>query len=95
MTPVPALSFDATYTWLHATTPVHAFDSTGAPTANSSSALGHEVDVNAKWKIYKKVSWDALFGVFLPGEGAGYLINGNADSLRPAWELKQVVSVGF
>lgn len=95
VTPVPALSFDASYTWLHATTPIHAFDSTGAPTADTSSALGHEVDVNAKWRIYKKVSWDALFGVFLPGDGAGYLINGNADSLKPAWELKQVVSVGF
>lgn len=95
VTPVPALSLDASYTWLRATAPVHAFDATGAPTADSSAALGQEVDVNAKLKIYKKVSWDALFGVFLPGEAAGYLINGNADVLKPAWELKQVVSVGF
>jgi hypothetical protein len=93
--PVPQLSFDVSYSWIHATRPIHAFDATGVPTDQTSSNLGHEVDVNASWKIYKKVSYDVLFGVFLPGSGAGYLMVGHDDDLKPAWEVKQVLAVGF
>lgn len=93
--PVSNVNLTTTYTWLHATQAIHGFDASGTPTNDTSANLGHEVDLNLTWNIYKKVTYKALAGVFLPGEGSGLLMLGNTDSLDPAWEVKQVVAVGF
>ena len=94
-TPVAPVSVDASYTYLRAMQPIHGFDATGVLTDESSSAIGHEVDVDFTLRILPKVTYQALFGVFLPGDGAGLLINGNTDTLAKAWELKQTFTVGF
>lgn len=94
-TPAPPLSFDASYTFLRAMVPIHGFDATGTPTAETSQDIGHEVDVDFTLRILPKVTAKAQFGVFFPGEGAALLINGNTDAMANAWELKQSFEVGF
>jgi len=93
--PWAPLRFDISYTFLRAIQPIFGWDATGTPTATSSREIGHEVDVNATVKILPKVTWKTLFGVFLPGEGAALLITGDASNREAAWEVKQVVSIGF
>lgn len=95
VTPIPALSFDVAYAYMRATQPVYAFDATGTPLTATSHELGHEIDVNGSWKIWKNVKYELLFGYFFPGQGAGFLVNGTDATLRPAWEVKQVASVVF
>lgn len=94
--PLKQLRLESSFTWLRATQPVHGFDATGTPTAQAAQDLGWEVDANALVSlrddgVYGKV----LFGWFQPGEAAGLLINGNADSLDPAWEIKTEAGVRF
>ena len=89
------IRLDVSYTFLRSVQPIHAFDETGAILDASSNDIGHEIDANLTIKIWPGVVYKALFGVFLPGDGAGYLINGNTDNLQTAWELKQVVAVSF
>ncbi len=95
LTPVPPLTFDVAYAWMGATQPIFGFDETGTPTTASSKQIGHEIDVNGSWKVWKQVTYKLLFGYFIPGEGSGLLINGSTDSLVSAWEVKQVLAVGF
>ncbi|MCB9743917.1 MAG: alginate export family protein [Alphaproteobacteria bacterium] len=95
VTPVERLDLEASYTWLRATTPIQGFDAAGVPAGPSSNDIGQEVDVNLGLKVWKGFSYKALFGVFLPGDAAGLLINGGTDSLEPAWEVKQVVTATF
>ena len=93
--PYKPLSLTVSYTFLQATRPVFGFDAAGAPSTESSRALGQEVDVNLAVKIMPGVTWKALFGAFIPGEGASLLITGASTNTETAWELKQVVTVGF
>lgn len=95
ITPIKQLTFDVAYAWMGATQPIYGFDGTGTPTAATSREIGHELDLNGEWKIWKQVSYKLLFGYFVPGEGAGLLMNGHADALEPAWEVKQVLAVNF
>ncbi len=95
ITPWNPISLDLSYTYLRAVTPIHGWDATGTPTDDESSDIGHEVDANLVVKIWPGVTYKALFGVFLPGDGAGYLMLGHADDLAPAWEVKQVLAVAF
>lgn len=93
--PWAPLDFQFSYTFLRALHAINGFDAAGNPTADSSNDIGHEVDINATVKILPKVTYAALFGVFLPGEGAAYLINGNTDSRETVWEMKQSIVIGF
>lgn len=93
--PWKPLDLTVTYTFLRATQPIVGWDDTGAPTEDSSRDIGHEIDVNLAVKILPRVTWTALFGAFLPREGASLLITGTPDNTETAWELKQVVGVGF
>lgn len=95
LTPAPPLTLKASYTWLAATQPITGFDDTGTPTADSSSDIGSEIDVDLSLKVYKGLTYKALFGYFIPGEGSGNLINGGTDSLDAAWEVKQVFVAKF
>ena len=83
------------YTFLRAVQPIHGWDATGTPTTAASRAIGQELDVNLTVKILPRVTYKALFGAFVPGAGAALLINGTADTLETAWELKQVFVVAF
>jgi hypothetical protein len=94
-TPVSPLTLQASYTWLAATQPITGFDATGTPTTDSASDIGSEIDVDLSLNVYKGLSYKALFGYFIPGDAAGYLINGGTDSLEPAWEVKQVFAAKF
>ena len=95
ITPWGPIKLDLSYTFLRAVAPIAGFDATGTPTDDESSDIGHEIDADLVVTIWPGVTYKALFGVFLPGDGAGYLMLGHADNLTPAWELKQVVTVAF
>ncbi|MDP2316367.1 MAG: hypothetical protein Q8P41_25945 [Pseudomonadota bacterium] len=94
--PLKPLRLESSFTWLRATQPIHGFDATGTPTDTTSQDLGWEIDGNLLVSVrddgvYGKV----LFGWFQPGEAAGLLINGSADHLDPAWEVKTEAGVRF
>lgn len=94
--PVKPLRIEGSFTWLMATQPVHGFDATGAPGGATARDLGWEIDANAIVTLRDGgVTGKVLFGWFQPGEAAGLLINGNADSLDPAWEVKTEAAVNF
>lgn len=93
--PHEKLKLLATYTWLHAVTPIQGWDSTGALTDDSSQKIGQEIDANLDWNVWKGFSYQVQWGIFLPEAGAGYLILGHADDLAPAWEVKQMVTAKF
>ncbi|TNE89021.1 MAG: hypothetical protein EP330_12535 [Deltaproteobacteria bacterium] len=99
ITPAKGLVVGGSYTYLLATTPVQAFDASGAPVGAGASDLGQEVDVKLSYALSTKwgpgPTFSALWGVFLPGDAAGNLILGNADDLQPAWELKTVAAMKF
>jgi hypothetical protein len=94
-TPWNPVNIMVSYTFLRAIQPIHGWDATGTPTVQASQEIGSEVDVNLTIKILPKVTYKALFGAFIPGNGAALLINGNADALETAWEMKQVFVVAF
>ena len=83
---------EASYTYFMATAPVRAWNADG-PLGDSASDLGQEIDLNLTLKLRKGVVFKSLGGVFLPGDAAGYLINGNTDSLDPAMEVKNVLVI--
>jgi len=92
---VKPVRLEASFTYLRAMQPIYGWDENG-PTEQTSQDIGMEVDANLIVKIYgNRVIYKALFGVFLPGKGAGYLINGVDQFLDVVWELKQVVVVKF
>jgi hypothetical protein len=95
LTPHEKVTFDASYTYLRATQAIHGFDELGVPTGQSSQDLGMEIDANLGINVYKGFGYKCLFGVFMPGDAAGYLINGTNANLDPAWEVKQVVTAKF
>lgn len=92
--PWKPIRLQASYSWFRAVQPVRAWDATG-PGDAAASDLGMEVDADLIVKFSNGLQSQTLFGVFLPGTAAGYLINGTASSLVPAWEIKQVATVRF
>lgn len=93
--PAKDLELEVAGAYLRATAPVPAFDATGVPTGASASDLGWEVDVNGTWQLKKGVKVRSLFGYFQPGTAAAYNLNGNADAMEAAWELKNELIVNF
>ena len=93
--PVDPLRLEVLYAYMMATQPIVGFDETGEATSESATDIGQEIDVNLHWNVWKGFGYKALFGIFLPGDAAGYLINGNTNTLEPAWEVKQVVTAAF
>ncbi|MCO4763519.1 MAG: alginate export family protein [Myxococcales bacterium] len=89
------LRLETSYTYLQATQPIYAWDAKGPDLNKSSTDIGQEVDFNFKWKIRKNLKLIGLYGVFLPGEGASYLITGTADNTDMAWEAKHVLVYNF
>lgn len=95
VTPAAPVTLATSYTWLRAVAPIHGWDATGAPTAVTSQDIGHEVDVDLVVRLLPRVTCTALFGAFVPGEGAALLITGDAANRQTAWEVKQVVDIAF
>ncbi|MDP2304703.1 MAG: hypothetical protein Q8P18_01580 [Pseudomonadota bacterium] len=94
--PHKVLRLESSFTWLQATQPVRGFDATGTPTDTSARDLGWELDANAILTLREGgVVGKVLFGWFQPGEAAGLLINGTADHLDPAWEIKTEAAINF
>ena len=62
---------------------------------NGSTDLGMEVDFRLKHNVYKNLFFMLRGGYFIPGDAAGYLINGHADDMDPAYELKGMVVYKF
>lgn len=94
--PWKPVRLEVAYGYFLASQPVHGFDpATGVPTGDSASDLGMEVDSNLIVKFTNGLIGECQFGYFLPGDAAGYLINGNTTSLVPAWEVKNMATVKF
>lgn len=95
--PHKSLRLEAVGAYLRASQPVYAYDATGVPDLGlSSKNLGWEADANAIVNLFNGgFQGKVLFGYFSPGDAAGYLINGNSDTLEPAIEVKTEVIIKF
>jgi len=60
-----------------------------------SSDLGTEVDFRIQHNVYKNAFFMLRGGYFIPGDAAGYLINGHNVDMVPAYELKGMVTYKF
>ncbi len=103
--PMPNWLIFLSYNYIRATQPVHAWSKVLDDQGNvvdavidpnvSSSDLGQEVDFRISYNMYKGLNLTLRGGYFLPGDAAGYLINGNNKYTDPAWELKGTVTMKF
>jgi len=69
----------------------------GAPNMNGESAtdLGSEIDFRFSYKFYDELSAHLRGGYFMPGDAAGYLINGSNTLDDPAYEIKGMLTFKF
>ncbi|NOY78679.1 MAG: hypothetical protein GXO76_12510 [Calditrichaeota bacterium] len=97
--PTPKVSLFGSYTFIKATQPIHAWtvDANGKTSilADNSTALGTEADFKIDMKIYPKLIWTVRGGIFMPGDAAGYLINGTNKWNDKPIELKTTLTVKF
>lgn len=90
----------ASYTFIRATQPIHAWgsDGNGDWTINpdvSASDIGQEIDFRISYNMYKELNLTLRGGFFMPGDAVGYLINGNTDNNDSVWELKSTITYKF
>lgn len=87
------------YTYLGATQPIQAWQSDGEGDweflDRTSNYIGQEVDFRITYAPYQALNLILRGGYFIPGDGAAYLINGNATNKEDAWELKGMVTYKF
>ncbi|GAB4337933.1 MAG: hypothetical protein Kow0037_21440 [Calditrichia bacterium] len=98
--PVKNVTAFASYNFIRATQPVHAWMSDGngdwkIDPNTSAKDLGQEIDFRLSYNMYKELNLTLRGGVFLPGDAAGYLINGHNNNDDPAWELKSTITFKF
>ena len=98
--PLPKVVTFLSYNLIRATQPVHAWASNGEgdwtiDPNTSASDLGQEVDFRISYNIYNELNFTLRGGYFIPGDAAGYLINGNNTFTDPAWELKSTITYKF
>lgn len=99
----PKLHAFVSGTWMKATQPVFAWaqavDAEGAVSSldgvPSDDDLGWELDGKLTWKLHPSLVWILRGGAFLPGDAAGYLINGSNEFDDVAWELRTTVKFSF
>ncbi len=92
--PAPSLRVEAAYAYLRSTEPVFGWTAAG-PTTQASHDLGQEFDLNVMWAIRPGLQLIGQYGVFLPGDGAALLINGDLAKKQPAWEAKHILQWAF
>ncbi len=96
----PKVSIFGSYTKIKATEAINAWsydsvaDETTFGSANSTD-LGDEIDWRITWKMQPNLIFCFRGGVFMPGDAAGYLINGHNNQLENAWEHKTTVTLKF
>lgn len=84
-----------------ATQPISAWamdQTTGAIVIDNdvtANDLGSEIDLKVDYNIVENLSCTLRGGYFIPGDAAGYLINGNTTNLDPAYEVKGVILFKF
>lgn len=61
----------------------------------SSDELGTELDMRLKWKLSPGLIWVFRGGIFWPGDGAEYLINGTNEYDDQAYELRTTIKYTF
>jgi len=103
----PSWKLFGSYTYLSATQAVHGWhvDNNGTPDdatddftvidPESSSTLGQEIDGRLDYQVVKNLTLTWRGGVFMPDDGAGFLILGNNNHSVNAWESKFMVTVKF
>jgi hypothetical protein len=62
---------------------------------DKSDDLGEELDMKLTWKVSPGLAWIFRGGYFWAGDGAGYLINGNINTLENAYELRTTIKFSF
>ena len=96
--PMPKVSVFASYSYIKATQPIHAWTVSNGKTtilADKATDLGSEADFKIDMKIYPNLIWTVRGGIFLPGKAAGYLINGTDKWNEKPVELKTTLTVKF
>ncbi len=85
------------YTYIMATQPVYEWNPDGTPNMNGASAsdIGQEIDFKFNYAMQPGLNFLLRGGYFMPGDAAGYLLNGNTQNSDAAWELKGMVLYKF
>lgn len=60
-----------------------------------SDDLGSEFDFMLDWNVMPNLIWTLRGGIFFPGEGAAYLINGTDAFDEDAWELRTTLRFNY
>ncbi|HID39279.1 MAG TPA: hypothetical protein EYP36_07170 [Calditrichaeota bacterium] len=91
------LSGFLSYNYIMSTQPIYEWNVDGTPNMNgkSSTSLGQEIDFRLKVTPMEKLAFILRGGYFMPGDAAGYLINGTNKWMDSAWETKAVVLYKF
>ena len=61
----------------------------------NSDDLGSELDARLDWKLSQGLLWIFRGGIFFPGDGAAYLINGTNQYTDNAYELRTTIKFSF
>ena len=94
--PLHKMMLFGSYSYIRATQPIPKWDKNGNPDYSATASdLGQEVDFKIGYKVYPELILMLRGGVFMPGDAAGYLINGTNDYKDKAWELKATVTYKF
>jgi len=103
----PKWKLFGSYTYLAATEAVHGWhvEDNGTPNdptddftvidPESSNKLGQEIDGRIDWALVQNLTLTLRGGVFMPDDGAGFLILGNNNHRVNAWETKFMFTVKF
>ncbi|MBD3223563.1 MAG: hypothetical protein GF313_02470 [Caldithrix sp.] len=91
------LSGFLSYTYIMATQPIYEWNPDGTPNMDGESAndLGQEIDFKFVYGMQPELKFLLRGGYFMPGDAAGYLLNGSTALDDPAWELKGMVLYKF
>lgn len=88
----------ASYTYITATQPIHAWstDASGWTIgAENSTDIGSEIDLKFDYGILPSLDFSLRGGVFMPGDAAGYLINGTNKYSDTVREIKTELEFKF
>lgn len=83
------------YTYLRATEPIYAWTAAGPNLTLGSKDLGQEIDGRLDFAFQENLTGSLRGGIFFPGKGAQYLINGASTWGDPAVELRTMLELKF
>ncbi len=91
----PKLSLFGSYSFIRATQPIYAWTGAGPNLSVSSKDIGQEIDARLELTILEKLVGALRGGIFFPGKGAQYLINGTDTWEDAAIELRTTIQYNF